>query len=72
MSMQFPSMGEEIIMLFLFRKKTEADKELFAALRMMETLKVTADGAISVDPNEVVKKQSFINARDRVKRAIAG
>lgn len=59
-------------MLFLFKKKTDADKQLFAALRQMETLKVTSNGAISVDPNEIVRKQSFINARDKVKRAIAG
>lgn len=65
-------MGEEIIMLFLFKKKTDEDKELFSALRQMDTLKVTSSGAISVDPNEVVKKTSFINAKAKVKRAIAG
>lgn len=59
-------------MLFLFKKKTDEDRELFSALRQMETLKVTSSGAISVDPNEIVKKASFINAKARVKRTILG
>ncbi|MDU6441334.1 MAG: hypothetical protein E6559_15765 [Pantoea sp.] len=58
-------------MLFLFKKKSEADKKLLSALRKMETLKVTADGAVSVDPYEVVKKSAFIDARYKAKKAIA-
>ena len=59
-------------MLFLFRKPSKEQMEMFNDLLKMETLKVSDDGEISVSPSEIVKREEFIHAKLKVVAVIEG
>lgn len=54
----------------LFKRKSKEDEEMLSALRKMETLKVSKEGAISVSPHEIVNRREFKESKEKVRKAI--
>ena len=54
----------------LFSKRTEREKQLADSIRSLKTLRVSLNGLISVDPDEIVNDEKFMSARVSVKKTL--
>ena len=57
-------------MIGLLWKRSKREKDLADALREMSTLRVSQWGGISIDSQEILRNQNFIDACKRAKKIV--